>query len=75
MNDIHVILAECPGLGRVRICGCNSVHLSIGPVTLNLEPEAFAQVATLIRNAMTELAEITGAEKLSPFHPSSKLTH
>lgn len=62
MNDIDVILAERPGLGRVRLCACNSIHLSIGPVTINLEPDAFAQAVLLVREAMERLAEIAGTE-------------
>lgn len=62
MNDINVILAEYPGLGRVRLCECNSVHLAIGPVTVNLSVEAFAQMAILVRNAMEQLSEIAEAK-------------
>lgn len=58
MNDINVILAEYPGLGRVRLCECNSIHLAVGPVTVNLSVEAFAQMAMLVRNAMEQLSEI-----------------
>jgi hypothetical protein len=61
MDDINVILADHPGLGRVQLCECNSIHLSIGPVTVNLAPEAFAQTAILIRNAMQQLNEILGS--------------
>jgi hypothetical protein len=58
MNDIDVILADIPGLGRVRLCACNSIHLSLGPVTLTLEPRAFAQMAVLIRNGVEQLAAV-----------------
>ncbi len=81
MNEIDVILADCPGLGRVSLCGCKSIHLSIGPVTLNLEPQAFAQTAVLIRNAIEQLAKIVAAkegtgEPLETFDPSrSRFTH
>ncbi len=61
MDDISVILADHPGLGRVRLCECNSIHLSIGPLTISLAPEAFAQTAILIRNAMEQLDGIFGA--------------
>jgi hypothetical protein len=63
MNEIDVVLAECPGLGRVRLCGCKSIHLSIGPVTLNLEPHAFAQTAALIRSAVEQLAEVLSSRE------------
>jgi hypothetical protein len=72
MDDINVILADYPGLGRVRLCECNSIHLSIGPVTMNLSPEAFAQAAALVRNAMEQLTEIAGARQAGcdPFKPA-----
>lgn len=72
MNDINVILADRPGLGRVRLCECNSIHLSIGPVTINLEPDAFAQAVRLMRDAMDQLEEIAGSMQAdhSPFNTS-----
>jgi len=64
MKEVKVILADCPGLGRVQLCECNSIHLNLGPVTVNLAPEAFAQAADLIHNAMEQLAKIVAAKKL-----------
>jgi hypothetical protein len=58
MHDINVILAELPGLGRVRLCECNSVHVSIGPVTINLEAGAFQQMANLVASATERLTKI-----------------
>lgn len=63
MTDINIILADHPGLGRVRLCECNSVHVSLGPVTINLEPNAFAQAVAMMRNAMEQLEEIADATK------------
>ena len=59
--DIDVILADQPGLGRVRLCECNSIHLNIGPVTINLAADAFAQTAILLQDAMEQLNEIFSA--------------
>jgi hypothetical protein len=81
MSDINVILAERTGLGAVRLCGCNSIHLSVGPVTINLAVEAFAQTATLIKQAMETLAVIVAAgeldqEQTAAFpHSPSPMTH
>jgi hypothetical protein len=61
MSDFDVVLAERNGLGRIHLCGCNSVHLKIGPVTVCLAPTAFAQAAAMIREAMARLAEIAEA--------------
>jgi hypothetical protein len=58
MQSINVILADLPGLGRVRLCDCDSVHVNVGPVTLNLEPAAFEQMAALIASAKERLTQI-----------------
>lgn len=62
MSDINIILADRPGLGRVRLCECNSIHISLGPVTINLEPSAFAQAAGLMREAMDYYSTIVAAK-------------
>jgi hypothetical protein len=59
MHEINVILAEVPGLGRVRLCECNSIHVSVGPVTINLEPAAFKQMASLVASATERFRKIT----------------
>lgn len=64
MAKINLMLAERPGLGQVRICGCDSVHLSIGPMTILLAPDAFAQAAILIQEAMESLSVLVAAGEL-----------
>ncbi len=64
MSDINVILAERSGTGAIRLCGCNCVHLSIGPVTINMAPEMFAQAALLVKDAMESLSVIVAAGDL-----------
>ncbi len=66
MNDINVILAERAGLGRVRLCECDAVHVSVGPVTLNMSPEAFGQMTELMRAALDRLSQITDTKAESP---------
>lgn len=66
MAEMNLTLAEHLGLGEVRICGCNSIHVHIGPVTITLAPEAFAQTAILIREAMESLAVLVAAGELDP---------
>ena len=61
MSEFNVVLADHPGLGRVHMCGCNSVHLKIGPVTVCLAPEVFAQMSIMVREAMEELAKVEAA--------------
>lgn len=65
MNDINVILADSPDLGRIRLCECNSIHMSIGPVTINLSPKAFAEAAAMMSSAMDQLSAISGSERLN----------
>ena len=64
MDEINVTLAEMSGLGRVWLCGCNSIHLSIGPVTVTLAPEAFLQTASMVRHAMEQLVVIVAAKEV-----------
>jgi hypothetical protein len=52
----NVVLAEHAGLGRIHLCDCNSVHVSVGPVTLNLAPEAFLQMAQMMSKAAEEFS-------------------
>jgi hypothetical protein len=58
MDEINVVLANHSGLGKVCLCECNSVHVSVGPVTLNLEQTAFLQMAKLMCSAAEQLSEI-----------------
>ena len=62
MSDFNVVLSQRAGLGRIYLCGCDSVHLKVGPVTVCLAPEAFAQTAKMIREAMEQLAKISASK-------------
>jgi hypothetical protein len=75
MSDINVVLAERTGTGTVKLCACNSIHLSIGPVTINMAPEMFAQAAGLVRQAMESLAKIVATGELEGEHSSSMNRH
>ncbi|WP_446744493.1 hypothetical protein [Silvibacterium acidisoli] len=69
MSDINVILAKRSGTGTIRLCGCNCIHLNLGPVTINMEPEMFAQAAILMQQAMESLSEIVTGVNI---HPASQ---
>ncbi len=81
MHDTNLILAEVPGLGRIRLCECKSIHVSIGPVTINLEPAAFRQMAELVASATEQLATIKesrddGRKPIRMFRPiQSRMTN
>lgn len=64
MSDVNVVLAERSGTGKIRLCGCNCVHMSIGPVTINMAPEMFAQAAMLVKQAMESLSVIVAAGEM-----------
>lgn len=66
MSDINVILAKRSGTGTIRLCGCNCIHLNLGPITINMEPEMFAQAAILMQQAMESLSEIITGATLQP---------
>lgn len=58
MNKSPILLSNDPGVGRVWLCNEQCIHLTIGPITLNLSPVAFAEAATLVRNAMDQLSKL-----------------
>ncbi len=64
MSDVNVILAERSGTGTVSLCGCNCIHMSIGPVTISMAPELFAQAAMLVKQAMESLSVIVAMGEL-----------
>src|SRR5580698_8450633 len=63
MTELNLVLAECKGQGRIHLCSCESIHLTVGPVTVSLTPAAFAQTATMIREAMEQLARMDASQR------------
>ncbi len=49
-----LVLAE-RSLGTVSLCGCGTVHVGIGSVTMRLSPEAFCELVVLCRSAADQL--------------------
>jgi len=66
MSDINVILAERAGTGAVRLCGCNCIHMRIGPVTIQMVPEMFMEAVVLMKQAVENLAVIADAATAVP---------
>ena len=58
MKNTPTVLAEQAGLGRIHLCDCDSVHVSVGPVTLNLAPDAFLQMAVLFGKAAEQFSSL-----------------
>lgn len=48
------ILAQSQS-SRVDLCSCGHVHLSIGPVTLRLEPMVLQSISTVLDQAVEQL--------------------
>ena len=64
MNDINIVLAERSGIGAARLCGCDCIHLRIGPVTISMTPDMFSQAAQLMNEAMESLSIIASAREI-----------
>jgi hypothetical protein len=62
-------LAERKTLGGVSMCSCGTIHVTVGGVTIRLEPEAFGEMVRMCQDAAERLlmsAEMTpGSSKLA----------
>jgi hypothetical protein len=62
-------LSERKTLGGVSLCSCGTIHLTVGGVTLRLEPEAFGEMLRMCQDAADRLvlqAELTpGVSRLA----------
>lgn len=53
----QLVLAENNRVGSVSICGCGTIHLSLGAVSLRLSPEVFAEAVQMMRTASQTLLQ------------------
>ena len=52
LEQESLILAERPGFGRIFDCGdCGNIHVSVGPVMLTLDPQAYMQLVALVNTS------------------------
>lgn len=52
MPNEGCMLAEIPGFGRIYDCGaCGNLHLSIGPVSVTLTPDAYLELVALLNTS------------------------
>ena len=51
MRDVSVILAERRGLGRVWFCKCGAIHLTVGPVTVNLDAASYMCLVEMVNTS------------------------
>ncbi len=54
-------LAE-DGFAQIRFCGCDMVHLGVGPVTVRLSTEAFSGLAARVAEAQRQLERLHGTK-------------
>ncbi len=76
MDPFGVLLAEIPDFGRVYDCGsCGNLHITVGPVTLTLMPEAYQQFVLLMHaSAVSYETGIQQENGSVPDCPSRKMT-
>ncbi len=56
---------------RIEQCACGTLHVTLGPLTLRLEPEAAADVAETLRAGLRSLAP-PGAAHPPPHDPAER---
>jgi hypothetical protein len=62
MRSTGFILADIPGFGRVADCGrCGNLHVSVGPVSLTLAPDAYMQLVALLNTSAANFETWTQA--------------
>jgi hypothetical protein len=74
-EDKHQTLASSAGLGSISACGCGTLSLHVGGVSIRMDLTAFVQTAEMFRIAVAHLE--AQARTLQP--PAAKapslLTH
>jgi hypothetical protein len=54
-EDKHQTLASSPGLGSISVCGCGTLSLHVGGVSVRMDLTAFVQTAEMFRIAVANL--------------------
>jgi hypothetical protein len=63
-DNQHQTLASSAGLGSITVCGCGTLSVHVGGVTVRMELSAFVQTAEMFRIAVAHLE--TQARTLQP---------
>lgn len=61
-RSTHFISLAEDSFAQIRLCGCDMVHLGVGPVTLRLSMEAFSGLAGRMQEALRQLERLTGSK-------------
>ncbi len=56
----HRTTLACGPAGLVQLCGCGAVHLSVGPVTMRLTPQACESLSRTLADAAGQLRRELG---------------
>lgn len=51
-TKVQHVLTTVDGLGSVTLCGCGTVSLHLGGVSLRMDPATFAQAVEMCRQAV-----------------------
>jgi hypothetical protein len=54
-EDKHQTLASSAGLGSISVCGCGTLSLHVGGVSVRMDLTAFVQTAEMFRIAIAHL--------------------
>lgn len=52
-----ITLAQNPRVGSVSLCGCGTIHLSLGAVSLRVSPDVLVEVTRMLQVASNKLLQ------------------
>ena len=74
-EDKHQTLSSSVGLGSISVCGCGTLSLHVGGVSIRMDLTAFVQTAELFRIAIAHLENQARTLQPSTAKTPSLLTH
>jgi hypothetical protein len=74
-EDTHQTLASSAGLGSISVCGCGTLSLHVGGVSVRMDLTAFVQTAEMFRIATAHLEAQARTLQTSTTKAPSMLTH
>jgi hypothetical protein len=74
-EDKHQTLASSAGLGSISVCGCGTLSLHVGGVSIRMDLTAFVQTAEMFRTAVAHLEAQARTLQPSAIKAPSLLTH
>jgi hypothetical protein len=74
-EDKHQTLSSSVGLGSISVCGCGTLSLHVGGVSIRMDLTAFVQTAEMFRIAVAHLEAQARNLQPSATKATSMLTH